>query len=103
MRHAEDDAVLTAARQLLGHLGRVGRLPLTVRLWDGSSVPLATDPERAVVIDVAGPAVLGRFFAERRSTGCFASTYSVASPRPTATFWACSTVCSDSASSIARS
>ena len=61
MRHAEDDAVLTAARRLLGHFGHVGRLPLTVRLWDGSSVPLATDPERAAVIDVAGPAVLGGF------------------------------------------
>ena len=56
-----DDAVLAAARQLLGHLGRVANVPLGVRLWDGSSVPLASDAESAAVIDVAGPAVLGSF------------------------------------------
>lgn len=44
MRHAEDDAVLTAAPQLLGHLGRVGRLPLT------------DEGHSAAVIDITNPA-----------------------------------------------
>ena len=61
MRQVDDAVLLATARQLLGHLGRVANVPLTVRLWDRSSVPLATDPESAPVIDVAGPAVLGSF------------------------------------------
>lgn len=54
-------ARLQAARRLLEHLAPKLDLPLSVRLWDGSQVPLgeAAPGERAVVVVVRGPEVIG--------------------------------------------
>ncbi len=60
MAGPDDEAALAATRQLLTHLGRVARLPLTVRLWDGSILPLPAAADGAATIVIADPAVLGR-------------------------------------------
>ncbi|MFO1070508.1 MAG: cyclopropane-fatty-acyl-phospholipid synthase family protein [Geminicoccaceae bacterium] len=53
------DRHIAATRQVLDHLRHRLDLPLSVRLWDGSIVPLGRDapPDRCVVI--AGPGVIG--------------------------------------------
>ena len=53
------DRRLRAAREIFEHLA--GRLdaPFTLRLWDGSTVPLGADADPRYVISIAGPGVLG--------------------------------------------
>jgi len=66
MRPADDGALLRAARQLLTHLDRAAALPLGVRLWDGSLVPLTRETEATASIHITHPAVLGNLL--RRPT-----------------------------------
>jgi cyclopropane-fatty-acyl-phospholipid synthase len=55
-----DQATLAAARDVLGHLARVMRLPLAFRLWDGSLVPANSPGEAMATVAVARASVLGR-------------------------------------------
>ena len=58
-RITSDERRLLAARQLFEHLGKALQVPVSVRLWDGSLVPLGAAEAEAPVIAVAGPEVLG--------------------------------------------
>ncbi len=50
---------LSAARDILEHLGAQLDTPFSVRLWDGSLVPLGPAARDDVCISVSGPGVLG--------------------------------------------
>lgn len=50
---------LVAARRVLGHVAAVADLPLAVRLWDGSRVPLGRDAPDGRWIEIASPGTLG--------------------------------------------
>lgn len=53
---------LEAARDLLGHLARRLDAPFSVRLWDGSTIPLGQAAADGPTIAIAGPEVLGALF-----------------------------------------
>lgn len=50
---------LHAARRILEHLREALNVPVSVRLWDGSLVPLGSQPDSKFVIDIANVGVLG--------------------------------------------
>ena len=53
---------LEAARQVFGHLARKVDVPFSVRLWDGTVIPLGREAASGPAIRVAGPEVLGALF-----------------------------------------
>ena len=50
---------LTAARQVLEHEAAVADIPISLRLWDGTIVPLGREAGGKAQIAIAGPGVLG--------------------------------------------
>lgn len=46
---------LAAAHRLLKHIAQVLDFPLSVRLWDGSIVPLGREPHATILLVVEGP------------------------------------------------
>ena len=46
---------LEAARRILRHVAEVVDIPLSVRLWDGSSAPLGRDPDKDLFLVIDGP------------------------------------------------
>ena len=48
-----------AARRILNHLAGLLQVPVSVRLWDGSTVPLGTSDTAGRTILITGPGVLG--------------------------------------------
>ena len=50
---------LAAARRLFSELAPKLRTRISMRLWDGSVVPLGDDPEPGLEISLAGPGVIG--------------------------------------------
>jgi cyclopropane-fatty-acyl-phospholipid synthase len=59
-RHVE------AARHVFEHLAKIIDAPFSLRLWDGTTIPLGGDAAGGPCIKVAGPGVLGALF--RRPT-----------------------------------
>ena len=59
-RHVE------AARRVFEHFATIIDAPFSVRLWDGTTIPLGRDVARGPNIAIAGPGVLGALF--RRPT-----------------------------------
>ena len=59
MPRSTDAATLAAAGDVLAHFGRVVRLPLDFRLWDGAQVPADPPGEAVATIDIESAAVLG--------------------------------------------
>jgi cyclopropane-fatty-acyl-phospholipid synthase len=57
---------IEAARHVFEHLAKTVDAPFSLRLWDGSTVPLGRDAAEGPCIKVAGPGVLGALF--RRPT-----------------------------------
>jgi cyclopropane-fatty-acyl-phospholipid synthase len=57
---------IEAARHVFEHLAKTVDAPFSLRLWDGSTVPLGRDAAGGPCIKVAGPGVLGALF--RRPT-----------------------------------
>lgn len=55
-----------AARHIFEHLARTIDAPLSVRLWDGTTIPLGHEAAEGPCIAIAGPGVLGALF--RRPT-----------------------------------
>jgi cyclopropane-fatty-acyl-phospholipid synthase len=53
------DRQLAAARRVLGHFAAAADLPLSVRLWDGSLVPLGREAPAGQWLGLAGPGTLG--------------------------------------------
>lgn len=54
-----EDKYLQAARRILRHIAEVADLRFSIRLWDGSLVPLGENADPEVYISIAGPGVLG--------------------------------------------
>jgi cyclopropane-fatty-acyl-phospholipid synthase len=50
---------LTAARRLFEHVARVADVPFSVRLWDGTMVPLGGEAPADRYLAISGPGVLG--------------------------------------------
>ena len=48
-----------AARHLFGHLARKVDVPFSIRLWDGTVIPLGRDPANGPTIAIRSPGVLG--------------------------------------------
>ncbi len=55
---AHDDKLLTAARTLAEDVGRALDADLSIRLWDGSRVPLGSKPAGDLAIAIRSPGVL---------------------------------------------
>lgn len=53
------DSRLRAAREIFEHLAAKLDTPFTVRLWDGSTVPLGPSADPRYVIGIRGPGTLG--------------------------------------------
>jgi cyclopropane-fatty-acyl-phospholipid synthase len=53
---------LEAARHVLGHLAGHCDMPFSIRLWDGSTIPLGQQAVPGPTIAIAGPEVLGALF-----------------------------------------
>lgn len=66
-----DQATLAAARDVLGHLARVMRLPLAFRLWDGSLVPADPPGEAMATVAVTRASVLGSLLRRPSLDTCF--------------------------------
>jgi len=56
------DRRLEAARRIFHHCAEVIDLPLSLKLWDGSVVPLGRAPDEGRWIAISGPGVLGSLF-----------------------------------------
>jgi len=54
-----DQKRLAAARKLFEHIGTLINARFSVRLWDGSMVPLGSDTDPEFFISINGPGVLG--------------------------------------------
>src|SRR3982074_1006090 len=50
---------LRAARNLFNHMAEAFELPISVRLWDGSLVPLGRTAHPDLVVSFSGPGVIG--------------------------------------------
>ena len=50
---------MTAARRLFEHVARVADLPFSLRLWDGTIVPLGREAPADRYLAIRGPGVLG--------------------------------------------
>ena len=55
-----------AARHIFEHLAKIIDAPFSVRLWDGTTIPLGRNAANGPRIAIAGPGVLGALF--RRPT-----------------------------------
>jgi len=53
---------LEAARHIFEHLAKAIDAPFSLRLWDGTTVPLGRDAAGGPCISIAGPEVLGSLF-----------------------------------------
>jgi cyclopropane-fatty-acyl-phospholipid synthase len=54
-----DQRHLEAVRRLLEHLAAVIDIPFSLRLWDGTMVPLGRDASDSRYLSISGPGVLG--------------------------------------------
>ncbi len=54
-----DQKLLDSARRIARHLALVVDLPISVRLWDGSTIPLGRDADDTKCLVIAGPGVVG--------------------------------------------
>jgi cyclopropane-fatty-acyl-phospholipid synthase len=54
-----DDRYLDAARRLLEHVAEIADAKISVKLWDGSVIPLGDDADPNVYISIRSPGVLG--------------------------------------------
>lgn len=59
MGSAKDERLLAAARQLVGLLAERLDVDASVRLWDGSRVPLGRDVHGPFTFTISGPGVIG--------------------------------------------
>ena len=55
---------LKAARRILGHVADVLDIPVSVRLWDGSMVPLGRDPDKNIFFTIDGPRTVSTLLRE---------------------------------------
>jgi cyclopropane-fatty-acyl-phospholipid synthase len=58
-RPSRRERQLSVARDLFTHLGELLDSPISVRLWDGSVIPLGSQVEPGVEISLSGPGVIG--------------------------------------------
>jgi cyclopropane-fatty-acyl-phospholipid synthase len=54
-----DQRQLTAARRLFEHLAKVADVPFSLRLWDGTMVPLGREAPADRYVSISGPGVVG--------------------------------------------
>ena len=66
MSSSQDQARLRAARRIFEQLAPVIDMRFSIRLWDGSMVPLGKDVEPGFFVSISGPGVIGSIF--RRPT-----------------------------------
>ena len=55
---------LKAAHRLLSHFAEVLDIPVSVRLWDGSIVPLGRDPSKDIFLTIDGPRTISTLLRE---------------------------------------
>ena len=60
MTGTDSDRYLRATRNIFHHIARVADLRCSIRLWDGTLIPLGDDVEPDVYISIRDPGVLGR-------------------------------------------
>ena len=53
---------IEAAREVFGHFARILDAPFSLRLWDGTTIPLGRNRAGSACITIAGPGVLGALF-----------------------------------------
>src|SRR5262245_43523034 len=53
------DRHLTAARRLFEHVGEAAGVPVSIKLWAGSRVPLGPVGDSPFAIAISGPGVIG--------------------------------------------
>lgn len=58
-RPSRQQRQLNVARELFTHLGELLDSPISVRLWDGSVIPLGSQVRPGVEISLSGPGVMG--------------------------------------------
>jgi cyclopropane-fatty-acyl-phospholipid synthase len=56
---SRDEQRLQAARNIFQHLARALNARFSVRLWDGSMIPLGTDVDPKFFLSISGPGVVG--------------------------------------------
>jgi len=54
-----DDKYLQAARNIFAHIAEVADLHFSIKLWDGSIIPLGDNAEPEIYISIRNPGVLG--------------------------------------------
>jgi cyclopropane-fatty-acyl-phospholipid synthase len=59
MSSSQDQARLRAARRIFQSLAPVLNMPFSVKLWDGSLVPLGEGDDPRYAISISGPGVIG--------------------------------------------
>ena len=64
-----DQKLLDSARRIARHLALVVDLPISVRLWDGSTIPLGRDADDTKCLVIAGAGVVGAMLRRARITG----------------------------------
>ena len=63
---AQDDKLIRSARSLLGRLANALNARVSVRLWDGTIVPLGSNADPELFISISGPGVIGACCGGRR-------------------------------------
>ncbi len=58
-RASRQERQLSVARDLFNHLGELLDSRISIRLWDGSVVPLGSQVESGVEVSLSGPGVIG--------------------------------------------
>lgn len=59
MTFFSDENKLTAARKIFEYVGEIINARFSVRLWDGSLVPLGKDADSGFFVSINGPGVIG--------------------------------------------
>jgi len=60
-----EESRLQAAVRILRHFGRILDLPISVRLWDGTKIPLGASASQDQYVSISAPAVLGSLLRRR--------------------------------------
>ena len=60
-----EESRLQAAARILRHFAKVLDLPISVRLWDGTNIPLGASASQNQYVSISGPAVLGSLLRRR--------------------------------------
>jgi cyclopropane-fatty-acyl-phospholipid synthase len=66
-----DETRLQAAARIMRHFAKVIDIPFSVRLWDGTKIPLGASASEEQYVSISGPEVLGSLLRERSLDSLF--------------------------------